>query len=418
MSPSGADGSKSYHCSVCHQIIPGTEVVIPADPTRHVEVITEKIPTLLEPEGYRRGECSLCHQQLTNDVLTWEPVIFDSKNPSGDYYNSTSGDYAVRKSFGNIRGDKHFYPTESDPNGNDLWFEYSLLWNETLANTANARISVADVVGYGPDSCELFGLNTRDVAANDEFAGRFCFNRTFVYGSGQEDKKDGVTWFSSLDPASDCVLALDNGQPRYLGRLDETVTADSYVPIGNYGWHRIGVRFHLETDPDDTDHAKALAEPGQKGSYYAYTELYVDGVKVWKIQESIVGYWDGDSWENRSYALRPNDAVPFKLTADETVATTNSTFKNKATEYNGIWYVDNDKRVFGMSFAGVANSENAVYIAIDDVQWTCGDGFVRQVEPVANPENKTIVLDDKGTPDTADDVTCSGKIWFKLKSVD
>ncbi|MBP5349509.1 MAG: hypothetical protein J6Z13_04060 [Clostridia bacterium] len=402
-----ADGSKSYHCIVCGESIPGTTVPIPADPTLHDEVIEVKTPNLLDPDGYRRGECTICHQTVTNEVLTWEPVIFDSKNPSGNYYNSTTGDYAVRKTFGEIRGSKHFYPTESDPDGNDLWFEYSLLWNETLANAANARISAVDIVGYDP--CELFGLNVRDVAADEEFAGRFCFNRTYVYGSGAIDKKEGTTWFSSLEPASDCVLALDNGQPRYLGRFDETVTADSFAPIGNYGWHRIGIRFHLESDPTDTDHAKAMAEPGsksQKASYYCYTELYVDGVKVWKIQESISGYWTGTEWTNQSFALRPNDAVPFKLTASESVATTNSTFKNKSTEYNGIWYVDNDKRSVGMSFAGVASSENAVYIVIDDVQWTCGDGFVRNVEPVADPAAKTLTL--------AEGVEVPAAIYFKL----
>ena len=399
-----ADGSKSYHCIVCGESIPGTTVVIPADPTLHDEVIEVKTPNLLDPDGYRRGECTICHQTVTNEVLTWEPVIFDSKNPTGEYYNSTSGDYAVRKTFGEIRGSKHFYPTEADPDGNDLWFEYSILWNETLANAANARISAVDIVGYDP--CEIYGLNTRDVAADEEFAGRFCFNRTYVYGSGAVDKKEGTEWTSKLDPASDCVLALDNGQPRLLGRFDETVTADSFAPIGNYGWHRIGFRLHMEADPNDPDNAKALAEPGQKGSYYAYTELYVDGVKVWKVEESIVGFWDGDSWENRSFALRPNDALPFILTADQTVATTKSAFKNKATEYDGIWYVDKDNRSVGLCFTGVANSENAVYVVIDDVQWTCGDGFVRNVEPVADPVAKNLTL--------AEGVEVPAAIYFKL----
>ena len=399
-----AAGSKSYHCIVCGESIPGTTVVIPADPTLHDEVIEVKTPNLLDPDGYRRGVCTICHQTVTNEVLTWEPVIFDSKNPSGDYYNSTTGDYAVRKTFGEIRGSKHFYPTEADPDGNDLWFEYSILWNETLANAANARISAVDIVGYDP--CEIYGLNVRDVAADEEFAGRFCFNRTYVYGSGAVDKKEGTEWTSKLDPASDCVLALDNGQPRYLGRFDETVTADSFAPIGNYGWHRIGFRLHMEADPNDPDNAKALAEPGQKGSYYAYTELYVDGVKVWKVEESIVGFWDGDSWENRSFALRPNDALPFILTADQTVATTKSAFKNKATEYDGIWYVDKDNRSVGLCFAGVGNSENAVYVVIDDVHWTCGDGFVRNVVPNDTPVDATVVLDEG--------VEVPGAVYFKL----
>ena len=405
-----APGSKSIHCKACNAVKDGSATPIPSDPDKHVveDWTTEVIPTLLAQEGgYRDGECSLCHAPVHED-LTWKPVVFDSKNPSGDYYDAATGNFSVRKTFGSIRGEKHFYPTESEPYGNDLWFEYSLLWNETLANTLNARISVAEITGYDePDACELFGLNTRDVAANEEFAGRFCFNRTYVYGSGAVDKKAGTTWSSRLEPASDCVLEVGGGQPRYLGRFDETVTADSYAPIGNYGWHRIGFHFYMVSDPSDTDHAKALAEPGQKGSYYAYTELYVDGVKVWKVQQSITGYWDGNAWQNRSFALRPNDAVPFILTASETVATTKSAFKDKATEYDGIWYVDNDKRSVGMSFYGIAGSENSVYVVIDDPQWTCGEGFVREVEPVASPVAKNITL--------AEGVEVPGTVFFQLK---
>ena len=129
-------------------------------------------------------------------------------------------------------------------------------------------------------------------------------------------------------------------------------------------------------------------------------------MKVWKVEESIVGFWDGDSWENRSFALRPNNAVPFLLTASESVVTTNKTFKGKATEYDGIWYVDNDKRTVGLCFAGVANSENAAYVVNDDPQWTCGDGFVRNVEPVATPAADTIIL--------AEGVEVPAAIYFKL----
>ena len=405
---SGA-GSQSYHCTVCNVSIENTSVPVPSDPDAHVaEWADEKIPTLLDESGYRDGECSLCHTPLHED-LTWEPVIFNSKEPSGKYYDEATGNYSVRETFGNIRGDQHFFPTsEENPLGNDVWFEYSLLWNETLANALNARISVAEVTGYDePDGCELFGLNVRDVAANEEFAGRFCFNRTYVYGSKAVDKKEGTDWSSSLATPSDCVLETGNGQPRLLGRFDETVTADSFAPIGNYGWHRIGFRYHLEADPNDPDHAKALKEPGHRASFYAYTELYVDGVKVWKIEESVVGYWDGNAWQNRSFALRPNDAVPFKLTASESVATTNDTFVDKAIEFNGIWYVDNDKRSVGMTFYGVANSENAVYIVIDDPQWTCGEGFVRNIIPDEAPTEKTITLDEG--------VTVPGTVFFKLK---
>ena len=68
-----------------------------------------------------------------------------------------------------------------------------------------------------------------------------------------------------------------------------------------------------------------------------------------------------------------------------------------------------------MTIPNVAGATENVYVAIDDPQWTCGGEFRRNVSPVADPTEITITLDDKGTPeDPSDDVTCSGKVWFKL----
>ena len=83
-----------------------------------------------------------------------------------------------------------------------------------------------------------------------------------------------------------------------------------------------------------------------------------------------------------------------------------------AIEYNGVTFVDLDTVPVKMTISNITESENAVYIALSDVHWVCGTGFRRNVSPVADPVDRTIVLDDKGTADPADDVTCSGKIWY------
>ena len=58
---------------------------------------------------------------------------------------------------------------------------------------------------------------------------------------------------------------------------------------------------------------------------------------------------------------------------------------------------------------------NAGYVVVADFKVTCGQDVVQQVEPNATPAAAdNFVLDDKGTPDdTADDVTCPAKIWYK-----
>ena len=56
-----------------------------------------------------------------------------------------------------------------------------------------------------------------------------------------------------------------------------------------------------------------------------------------------------------------------------------------------------------MTIPGITESENAVYVAISDVHWSCGGGFVRQVSPVADPANRTVTLGEN---------ECSGKIGY------
>ena len=390
-------GSKSKHCSVCHEIIPETVEVIPADASKHVLVVDEKVPTLLDPDGYYRAECSVCHQQTRNDVLTWEPEIFCSSDPKGDYYDAETGNFTVSKTIDEIRGDKHFFPTQDDPDGNDLWFEYSILWTESLANTANARLTVAAF-----NSCELYGFYTRDDAEWSEYAGHFDMNKTFAYGS---HGADGPSWTSYMATASDCIYDLGDGQPSYKGSMDSTVTADSYPAIGGYGWHRIGFRFHAEAVANTEENPNiAATKDGLKAYYTGYSELYIDGVKVWKIETSLRGYWNAEEnkWSGQSYALLPNRASTFFANGK---GTTTGEFEG-AIEYEGIQYVDLKTVSVNMTIANIAGATGDVYVVIDDPQWTCGDGFVRNVEPVADPAAKTLTL--------AEGVEVPAAIYFKL----
>ena len=80
--------------------------------------------------------------------------------------------------------------------------------------------------------------------------------------------------------------------------------------------------------------------------------------------------------------------------------------ENPASAYNnsyGLFIVEE----FFNSTASTA------YMVLADLSVTCGQDFVQDVEPNANPDDATFTLDDKGTTDTADDVTCPAKIWYK-----
>ena len=61
-------------------------------------------------------------------------------------------------------------------------------------------------------------------------------------------------------------------------------------------------------------------------------------------------------------------------------------------------YTDNDAVRVQMRVDNVAKSTKNVYISIYDPIWTCGDGFVRRVSPVANPAaGKSVTLPNGST---------------------
>ena len=124
------EGTRVKYCEECGEIV--AQEQIPADPNAHVvEDWTIVEPTLFEPVGSKSGTCKVCEQQI-DIVLNWELTTYSSAESTGKYIEGV--EFAVNKTVEEIRGDKSFAPTEDDPDGNDLWFEYSLLYNKTLYN--------------------------------------------------------------------------------------------------------------------------------------------------------------------------------------------------------------------------------------------------------------------------------------------
>ena len=394
-----AAGSKSYHCTVCQEIVEETVVPIPADPAKHVVEWTVKEPHLLDKNGHRSGTCSLCNTPLEED-FAWEPTIFNSKTAekvsNGDP-NFGTGSYYLSKEVQEILGGKHFYPTDDNPDGYDLWFEYSLLWNETLANydgrlydpvakkfdddqqSVIALVSFRKKNGDQGTFKDLYRLYTRDNASVDcPYAGSFNF----------------MTYRPGMEPADSCVYDLGAGQP-YKGYLDDPVTAASFPTIGEYGWHRIGFRFHQETLVDHVqkyqkaNSTRADSDIVQNG----WSELYIDGVRVWKVETSMQGTWSNNEWAERWHGLRINCISLYDA-------------KNDPDDPEKIVYSDNKNLIVEMKLQNVFTCANAVIVVTDDAHWTCGTGFVRNVEPDPSPVADTLQI--------ADGVTVPATVYFKL----
>ena len=394
-------GSKSYHCTVCQKIVESTVVPIPSDPDKHVVEWTVKEPHLLDQNGHKSGECSLCHTPLEEDIA-WEPTIFNSKTAekvsNGDP-NFGTGSYYLSKEVQEILGDKHFYPTDDNPDGYDLWFEYSLLWNETLANydgrlydpvkrkfdddqqSVIALISFRKKNGDQGTFKDLYRIYTRDNASVDcPYAG--SINMT--------------TFRPLLDPAYSCVYDLGAGKPFYKATLDDPVTAASFPALGGYGWHRIGFRFHQEVVIDNEHPYQKLTASNRSAAIpSAYSELYIDGVLVWKVETSMQGNWDdaNGEWAERNHGLRINGLSLYNYKVD-------------ASDPTQLAYSDNTALIVEMKLQNVFDCANAVIVVTDDAHWTCGTGFVRNVEPDPSPVATNIEI--------ADGVTVPGTVYFKL----
>ena len=372
---------------------------------------TETAATILN-DGEKVDHCSVCGI-ARKQAIPFELSVYNSKSPSG--YAYASGDYIfLTKSVADISGaNKSFHPTATDADGNDLWFEYSFLWNDTLSNWDQARSEMM-LFGFRNTSNkyrDFYYLYTRD----NEY--HKTNNPQGYFTSGDCPYKGHIDYSTYLGNLSyNCAIDLTsegNGIGLYKAGWDEPITRNSSPCLYDAenqttgGWHRIGVRFHQEAEVDNA-----------KGGvvYTGYTELYIDGVKVWKVLTDMQGYWKNSKWnesagygDNGKADLKWNDLL---LWYAKTELDTNDVAE-EWTLVNGLYYKDNDTMKVQARLDRVALSTDAVYVAVDDIHWTCGDGFVRDVEPVATPAAKTVILDNKGTEDTADDVTASGAIFFQ-----
>ena len=386
------DGEKVKYCELCGERLDDTIEAIPSDPEAHRVndwVIVE--PTLLDPVGSQTGTCLLCDENIEK-ILNWEINPYSSVERTGKY--ADNNDFRFHKSVADIRGDKHFCPTDEDPDGNDLWFEYSFLWNDTLQyRDTPANLSEIRMFGFRESTSwstyrgfyYLYLLNDDDKGPAD---GAFHTSNDCPW----KGHIDFSTYYPGSTPGENCALDLLgegntlNGKPigRYIagwgaGRDDSPYLWDSeYQTMG--GWHRIGFHYHQEAE---------IVEGEVR--YSGYTELFIDGVKCWKVLTNMEGYQKEGTWKDTDWSLKGKNLLLWTATIDE----------EDPTKLN---YTDHDSMMIECRADSIGKSSQEVLVAVDDVQYTCGDGFATPVVRVENPEPVTIQI--------ADGVEGDGAIYF------
>ena len=348
------------------------------------EIVVTKAATLLE-DGSQYRTCSFCGKKSEPEATKFEIYVSDSKNISASKYADNSNkDIAILKNAVDIRGDKSFAPTADDEDGNDLWFEYSFLYNDSLryrdnpSNLAEMRLfafrSISKASNYR-GFYYLYFLNDKDKGPAD---GAFDTSNDCPWAG----HIDFSTYYPGSDPGQNCALDLTsegntlNGKPigRYIagwgaGRDDAPYLWDSeYQTMG--GWHRLGFHYHQE----------ASIVNGEV-RYEGYTELFIDGVKCWKVLTNMEGNYKDGKWKNTDWSLKGKNLLLWTATIDP-------------EDDTKLVYTNNDDVRVGLRLDNLKSSSQSVYVAFDDVQWTCGDGFATSVVRVENPKPVKITLPD------------------------
>lgn len=311
-----AAGSKSLHCTICDEKIPGTEIEIPSDPDDHTVNPydwTDNPTAAFWRTGSRSGVCLVCGKTVTEELELTTPDVYASDLEAADRTGMT-----------NVKGNQYmyavkiaetiydpFYPTDEEPEGLDLLVEFSFLWNDTLRGLGG-DLAVMHIEDYN-----LFNINL---------------------GTGliSSRERDGDVY---VYPSADEIRA----NPE-LGQ----------VSIGEYGWHRIGVRIHQES----------VLENGEFNNLYLAT-LYLDGEQVLSVDKTK-WVFEGSYGKDRTVS----DARLFK---GEVINGTLIYSDN--TLYNAIRICHEDFFKAGP----------AAYLVIADISVTAGHDFVEKVKPAVLP---------------------------------
>ena len=341
-----APGVEKLYCKECGEELEERPIAIDPDAHKVDEWTVTEAANMLNPTGSRTGVCTLCLNDVVEDIL-WE-------GPTIKAFNAFSERYGMAEvKLEDVRGDDHFYPTEANPDGKDLYVEFSILWNETVLNF--------------------------DASKDPYMVGRFYDGKPFYYlspvaGMGYSDANfsGAFEWMGNFaTPISDSEVttpATMCGKSSNYADYPNINGADPDHP--EYGWHRIGIRYHFELL--DGKSGAELAD------YRGTVTVYVDGTAIFKLSTGDKGMQDKEA--HLFNAERDGDTVT---------------------------YSDVDSFIIPFQInKAQAKADKTVYLALADLSVTCGDNFVMQVEKVASPAAATLTV--------ADGVDIPAPIYFKL----
>lgn len=326
-----ADGSKTYKCTSCGAS--DTDSIEYFKGAHDLETSLYIRPTMTTT-GSRTGVCKVCNETVTETLGKSRPTV-------KTLTSATSGTVVQKSNIAQaIRGDDHFYPTAENPDGKSLYLEYSFNYNPTLANMKDPSMGLIRLSDSGgSDADSPFYITFKDGAS-----GMWC-----QYAGGIESGGGAKVL---VGPQLN-----QNGAAR-----------ENYPFIGEYGWHRIGIRVH-----------QTAAIVGGAVDYTVTVELYIDGV-----QASVIELTD----------YKESNLLYTATIVDNKLVYADNPDPNR-TLYN--YRCD----------SGATNGSDVAYLVFADMIVSCGTGFVLDVSPVSDPADATLEVENG--------VEIGAKMFYKLK---
>ena len=341
-----SEGVKVKYCPGCGEFLSDTVAAIPVDPDAHeADWNVVRQPTLVDQaDGSRNGTCIYCDKHV-EETLKFAPTALVFTDQSVGSYKAEK--YYLTEA---MQG-KHFYPTANDPDGNDLYIEFSVFYHRMTQNLdpecdpyATVRLSAESVLFWSP---------TADVPSS------WC-----KYAGGFEGTGDNF-----MNPVSDSEVTTPANIVKEAGvYADYPNIGGSDPDVPAFGWHRIGMRIH-----EELTNASALKKDTTAGATAA------------KYRLTLTVYFDGVA----AYKLKTDDSANPMRSKYDLLFTAASDGKG------GIVYTDigEDRYVIPFTLNGTtAKSGKNVYVAISDVIVSCGKGFVQKVEKLSSPSSSTLTF--------------------------
>ena len=302
--------------------------------------------------GTKIGICPGCNLEVTLD--SGRTAVNHMKWIGGGAGDSCRDGIQMK----DVLAGKHFHPDESNGGlGNDLYAEYSILWNETLLNLsptvasgarAEALFASNSTGSSNTRAISYYSLTNNATNAGTKIAGAFEYPNGLINTSLEDDpypkmcENNAVGGFGSSYADFPNVGGTDQDHPEW-------------------GWHRIGVRYH-----EDVTNLNDVRDNDAAPSYLLTVEVYVDGVLISRLGGDHLDYGGND------YKLYTVEKVEDDLVYHD---------------INGeLWF-------FNFALRDFAATEYDAFFVTGDYFITAGRGFVQNVTRIDNPAARIETVD-------------------------